>query len=154
MNNTNTQTKIWLEALQASGYRLTAPRRAIVELLTAAPRALSPIQVFDRARRFYPGLGLVTVYRTLEKLEDLGLLQRVHTPDGCHRYMPTAEGHQHLLVCTDCGQVRYFSGDDFKRLAGSISQETGYEVTDHWLQFYGLCPECSAQRENDRNSEN
>ena len=151
--NTNARTQIWLEALQASGYRLTAPRRAIVELLAAAPRAFGPIEVYDRARRSYPRLGLVTVYRTLEKLEDLGLLQRLHTPDGCHRYLPAAEGHQHLLLCTQCGQIRYFRGDDFNRLAGSISQETGFEVTDHWLQFYGLCPECSALRENDQNSE-
>jgi len=142
------RTHVWLDALQSSGYRLTAPRRAIVELLAAAPRALGPIEVYDLARVSYPGLGLVTVYRTLEKLEELGLLQRVHLPDGCHRYLPAAEGHQHLLLCTDCGQARYFTGDDFKRLAGSISRETGFEVTDHWLQFYGLCPDCSAQREN------
>lgn len=141
MNNPS-RFNLWLEALQDSGYRLTAPRRAIVSLLTGAARALGPIEVYDLARASYPGLGLVTVYRTLEKLEELGLLQRVHLPDGCHRYLPAAQGHQHLLLCTECGRVRYFEGDDFNRLAGSISQETGFEVTDHWLQLYGLCPEC------------
>lgn len=146
-------TQNWLDALQGSGCRVTAPRRAIVELFTAAPRMLGPIEVYDRARRAYPGLGLVTVYRTLEKLEDLGLLQRVHLPDGCHRYMPAAEGHQHLLLCTECGQVRYFSGDDFNQLAGSISHETGFEITDHWLQLFGLCPECIEQREPDQQTE-
>lgn len=145
--NQPTHFDLWMEALQASGYRLTAPRRAIVELLSAAPRALGPIEVYDQARAACPGLGLVTVYRTLEKLEELGLLQRVHLPDGCHRYLPAAQGHQHLLLCTECGQVRFFEGDDFSRLAGSISQATGFEVTDHWLQLYGVCPECCRQQE-------
>jgi Fe2+ or Zn2+ uptake regulation protein len=136
---------LWLEALRDSGYRLTAPRRAIVGLLADTGRALGPIEVYDLARASYPGLGLVTVYRTIEKLEELGLLQRVHLPDGCHRYLPAFEGHQHLLLCTACGLVRYVAGDDFARLAGSVTRQTGFEITDHWLQFYGLCPDCCAK---------
>ena len=133
---------IWLESLQASGYRLTAPRRAIVELLAETDRALGPIEIYDLARTACPGIGLVTVYRTIEKLEELRLLQRVHLPDGCHRYLPAVQGHQHLLLCTECGLARYFSGDDFKPLSGSVSLESGYQITDHWLQLYGLCPQC------------
>jgi Fur family ferric uptake transcriptional regulator len=152
MNETPT-IQTWLESLQASGYRLTAPRQAIVELMAETARALGPIEVYDLARAAYPKLGLVTVYRTLEKLEELGLVQRVHLPDGCHRYLPAAQGHQHLLLCTDCGQMRYFSGDDFNKLAGRINQETGFEVSDHWLQVYGLCPECCAHNKNETNSD-
>lgn len=144
----STPINYWLESLQASGYRLTAPRRAIVELLADSSHALGPIEVYDLARASYPRLGLVTVYRTMEKLEELGLLQRVHLPDGCHRYLPAAQGHQHLLLCTDCGLMRYVSGDDFKRLADNVSQKTGFVVTDHWLQFFGLCPQCCARQQD------
>ncbi len=144
MKSDSDRVDLWLESLQASGCRLTAPRRAIVTLLAETPHALGPIEVYDLARASYPRLGLVTVYRTMEKLEELGLLQRVHLPDGCHRYLPAAQGHQHLLLCTDCGLMRYVSGDDFKRLADNVSQKTGFEVTDHWLQLFGLCPDCSA----------
>jgi Fur family transcriptional regulator, ferric uptake regulator len=98
----------WLAELQSSGYRVTGPRRAIVELMVASTRALGPIEVYDMGRAEYSGLGLVTVYRTLEKLEELGLVQRVHQPDGCHRYLRATQGHQHLLMCTGCGEVKYF----------------------------------------------
>lgn len=157
MNHIPSREDLWLEALHDSGYRLTAPRRAIVSLLAETTRALAPIEVYDLARASYPRLGLVTVYRTIEKLEELELLQRVHLPDGCHRYLPAFQGHQHLLLCTACGLVRFVAGDDFDRLAGNVSRQTGFEVTDHWLQFYGLCPDCCAQistRNSTENSEN
>lgn len=133
----------WLEQLQASGYRITEPRRAIVELMATTTHALSPIEVYDNGRRDYPRLGLVTVYRTLERLEELGLVQRVHMPDGCHRYLRASQGHQHLLLCTRCGQVEMFDGDDLNALTTRVEQTTGYRVEDHWLQLFGLCPRCN-----------
>ncbi|MEW6503959.1 MAG: Fur family transcriptional regulator [Chloroflexota bacterium] len=134
----------WLEQLQASGYRLTEPRRAIVELVATSDHALSPIEIYDIGRQEYPRLGLVTVYRTLERLEDLGLIQRVHSPDGCHRYLRAFEGHQHLLICTRCGRVEMFAGDDIDPLTRRVEQATGYQVEDHWLQLFGVCPRCHA----------
>ena len=76
----------WLTQLQENGYRLTEARRAVVETVAATDRALTPIQVFDIAREQNPALGLVTVYRTLEKLEELHLIQRVHQPEGCQAF--------------------------------------------------------------------
>lgn len=135
---------LWLEQLQNSGYRVTRPRRVIVELLAESQHALGPIQLFDLGRAQYPGLGLVTVYRTLEKLEELGLIQKVHLPEGCHRYLRAAQGHEHLLLCTRCGQVVFFEGDDLQPLTDKVSRRTGFQIDDHWLQFFGLCPNCAA----------
>ncbi len=135
----------WIEQLRTSGYRVTAPRETIVELLVSSTRALSPIDIYDLGRKEYPALGLVTVYRTLERLEELGLIQRVHMPDGCHRYLRATQGHQHLLLCTCCGQVEIFSGDDLSTLIQRVEVITGYRIQNHWLQFFGLCPHCSSQ---------
>jgi Fe2+ or Zn2+ uptake regulation protein len=135
----------WLSRLQESGYRLTVPLRVIVEILVSGQRALSPIEVYDLGRKEYPRLGLVTVYRTLEKLEELGLVQRVHQPQGCHMYLRAAMGHAHLLVCTACGQVETFVGDDLTALIEGISQRKGFLVKDHWLQFFGLCAGCKGE---------
>jgi len=132
----------WLEMLQDSGCRVTAPRRVIVELMAASSRALGPIEVYDLGRAEHPGMGLVTVYRTLEKLEELGLIERVHLPDGCHRYLRAADGHQHLLMCTKCGLVQTFSGDDLGKLTTAVAGDTGFSIDEHWLQFFGTCPDC------------
>lgn len=133
---------LWLEQLQKNGYRLTAARRAVVETVAASRRALSPVQVYDTARRRYPTLGLVSVYRTLEKLEELHLIQRVHQPEGCQAFIAAGEGHQHLLLCQVCGRTIFFEGDDLHTLITSLSRRTGYRINEHWLQLFGVCPTC------------
>ena len=100
----------WLEKLQNSGYRLTGPRYIVAEILAQSERALSPQEVYELARQQYPTLGLVSVYRTVEKLEALGLIQRVHQPDKCQAYIAAFSGHEHLLVCSSCGLVEFFQG--------------------------------------------
>jgi Fe2+ or Zn2+ uptake regulation protein len=137
-------TQDWLNRLQAEGYRVTAPRRAVVEVIANSEFLLDPAAIYAQARLRYRRLGLVTVYRTLEKLEQLGLIQRVHHPDGCQTFIPAVRGHQHLLICQKCNRVQYFSGDGERmdRLMASVSEESAYVIKDHWLQLFGLCPEC------------
>jgi Fe2+ or Zn2+ uptake regulation protein len=136
----------WLAKLQESGYRVTEPRRAIVELRAGSAHAMGPLELFDEGRRGYHGLGLVTVYRTLEKLEELGLVQRVHQPGGCNMYLRASQGHEHMLVCTACGRVEFFSGDDLHALLDGLAQRSGYQIREHWLQLFGLCPACRSAR--------
>jgi len=134
----------WLACLQDHGYRLTAPRRAVVETMARSQRALTPAEVYAQARQRYPRLGLVTVYRTLEKLETLGLIQRVHSPSGCQAFTSAFSGHQHLLICQRCGRVAFFSGDqeEMEALTASVARQSGYQIRDHWLQLLGLCQHC------------
>jgi Fur family ferric uptake transcriptional regulator len=135
----------WLERLQENGYRLTGPRRAVVDAIASSQHVLSPLDVFELARLRYPGLGLVTVYRTVEKLEELRLIQRVHQPSGCQAFVSAAPGHQHLLVCQGCGRVEYFSGDRLDSLMAIVAGESGYQVQDHWLQLFGVCENCRGE---------
>ena len=132
----------WLTALSDNGYRLTGPRRAVVEIVAASSFALTPLEVFDSARAAHPDLGLVSVYRTLEKLEELHLIQRVHQPEGCQAFISASQGHQHLLLCQRCGTVTFFEGDDLENLISAISGRTGYQIQEHWLQLFGLCDKC------------
>lgn len=135
-------TEIWLNRLQENGYRLTEARRAVVEVIQKSTRALTPVEVFDSARKKYTALGLVSVYRTLEKLEELQLIQRVHQPQGCQAFIAATHAHEHLLLCENCGQVTFFEGDDLNALITAISQKTGYQIREHWLQLFGLCQNC------------
>ena len=132
----------WLRELRKQGYRLTDARRAVVEIVAQSPRALTPNEVYDLGRETYPKLGLVTVYRTLEKLEELHLVQRVHQAQGCNAYLAHAEGHQHLLICKDCKKAVYFEGDDLDELFNKVGKRHSFTVKDHWLQLFGTCEEC------------
>lgn len=134
--------ELWGGLLQKSGCRLTEPRRVIIEILARSERALGPQDVYDIGRGEHVGMGLVTVYRTLEKLEQLGLIQRVHHPDGCHRYLRSGIGHQHILLCVNCGRSVFFKGDDLYAQFSGVSESSGYEIQEHWLQLFGLCPVC------------
>jgi Fur family transcriptional regulator, ferric uptake regulator len=132
----------WLKRLQANGYRLTAPRQAVVEIIASSEHVLSPLDVYEKARVYYPKLGLVTVYRTVDKLEELGLIQRVHQPSGCHAFIGGFSGHEHLVICEKCGRAAYFKGDKIDALTASVESESGFKVHDHWLQLFGVCERC------------
>jgi Fe2+ or Zn2+ uptake regulation protein len=114
----------------------------VVETLANSQRALNATEIYDLAREQYPSLGLVSVYRTLEKLEELELIQRVHHPDGCQAFIAGFTGHQHLLICKECGQTEFFEGDDLEKLFERVAQDSGYKISEHWLQLFGLCVNC------------
>ena len=141
--NKRMNAEAWLTQLQSNGYRLTKARKAVVETMAHTRSALTPLDAYAQARSNCPSLGLVTVYRTLEKLEQLGLIQRVHQPDGCNAYLPHAEGHQHLIICQVCGKAEYFDGkEDLDAFYDRVAGEHGFTISEHWLQLFGICSEC------------
>jgi Fur family ferric uptake transcriptional regulator len=133
----------WYSYLQENGYRVTAPRKAVVTVLVSSNRALTPVEVFEEAVKKCPGLGLVSVYRTLEKFEELGLILRVHQTKNCQAFIKAGKGHQHLMICKKCGKSVYFEGDRLDLLFDNISKSTGFTIEDHWLQVYGICRDCN-----------
>ena len=134
----------WKTCLIENGYRLTSSRKAVIEIIASSNHVLSPLEVYEKARTLNPKLGLVTVYRTIDKLEELGLLQRVHQPSGCHGFVAGFTGHQHLLICRDCGLVEFFGGDEEKLvpLMADVESRSGYRIENHWLQLFGVCYNC------------
>ena len=142
--NTTSLAQDWLTRLKANGYRLTTPRRVVVKTIASSDHVLNPFEVFELARNDYPGLGLVTVYRTLEKLEELNLIQRVHQPSGCQSFVVAHPGHAHILICDNCGRVDFFREDPqgTNILMEEVGGESGFKITNHWLQFFGVCKDC------------
>jgi Fur family transcriptional regulator, ferric uptake regulator len=132
----------WLEMMRIDGCRLTKARRTIIEMVISNRYASTPQQLYDASRRIYPGIGLVTVYRTLEKLEQLGLVRRVHQGSGCNGFLLNEQGHNHLIICENCGRAEYFEGDDLQPLFEKVNQAHGFLVNQHWLQLSGLCSDC------------
>ena len=148
-STSNSRSISWLQRLKICGYRLTAPRRAVVEILADSDHSLNATQIYDLAREIYPSLGLVSVYRTLDKLESLRLIQRVHQPDGCHAYIAAFTGHQHLLLCHDCGATVFFQGDKLDELVFRVERESGFQISDHWLQLFGICAPCQDSKRDE-----
>ena len=133
----------WQAQLNDAGLRITAQRRAVVDVLGQSPAPLSPLEILDQARRLQPTLGLATVYRSLAILVDLHMVRRVHRDDGCRAYVPSSPGHRHVLICRDCQRaVDFPGGSDLQSLIDRIEVATGYEVDDHLLQLSGVCAAC------------
>jgi Fe2+ or Zn2+ uptake regulation protein len=140
------KNQVWLGQLHNHGYRITNPMKVIVDILAKSDHLLNPSEVFLQAKIINPKIGLVTVYRTIEKMEQSGLIDRVHMPDGCQSFFRSSDGHQHLLICTECGKAEYFEGENLSPFFQKIGEQFGYQVTDHWLQLFGICLECSNKK--------
>jgi len=138
--------KLLEQELQGSGARLTKPRKAILDVIAASEQPLSAMDIFERAQQQVPNLGLVTVYRTIDTLESLGLIDRIHGSTDCQTIFRAASGHRHLLSCTDCGKSVYFDGVLAEREFDRIGLENGFEITDHILQLYGICEKCQENK--------
>ena len=132
-------------ALRQAGYRLTQPRLAVLQVLQEDDASLSPEKVHQRGKEIYQPLGLVTVYRTLDLLDELGLVRRVHSEQRCHSYA-SAGAERHYLICQKCHRVIEFPCDGLDGLIEGVRRRTGYTITDHLLELSGVCPACQADR--------
>ena len=134
----------WEQRLAVVGCRITAPRRAVMQVMVQANVPLSPQEIQEQAREMHRDLGLVTVYRTLNLLAGLNLVRRAHREDGRQDgYLLVSPGHHHVVICQTCGGATEFPGeDDMRALIRRVETGTGFQVNDHLLQLFGLCPEC------------
>ena len=131
------------QALRQAGYRLTRPRLAVLQVLREHEEGLDPQEVHREGKAICPSLGLVTVYRTLDLLAELGLVRRVHSEERCHRFA-SAGRDRHYLVCQGCHRVIEFPCDGLETLIEGVRQRTGYAITGHLVELSGLCPACQA----------
>jgi Fur family ferric uptake transcriptional regulator len=137
------------QKLNQEGLRLTRPRQVVMEILQETPLPLKPQGIYQQSLDSGEDIGMVSVYRTLELMMELGLVRRVHGEDGCHGYVCASPGHHHHLVCRKCGKAIEFSGaHDLTTLLDRIQRETGFIIDGHLLQLQGLCPECQEKKHN------
>ncbi len=139
-----------LRNLSTNGYRVTEPRRAILEQVVRYPHPFSTEQLYKDLGGESGPIGRATVYRTVEMLLADGWLGRVHwsasgSSSDEHAYVPVEPGHQHHMVCTNCGTVAAFQGCDIDALLGGLAQRMNFRVQSHWLEISGLCQMCQRQ---------
>jgi Fur family ferric uptake transcriptional regulator len=129
-------------ALQQHGYRLTRPRRAVVEALLASGGHVSADELVVVVHEYAPNVGRMTVYRTLELLAELGLIRPVYLGSGAAHYVLLEGGHHHHLVCTGCARVIEFDDCGLKEMEQLVAERFQFMVQGHLLEFYGRCQSC------------
>lgn len=139
------------EALQEAQYKLTPQREVTVKVLLENERDhLSAEDVFLKVKDKYPEIGLATVYRTLELLSELKILDKINFGDGVSRYDLRKEGAKHFhhhLVCMECGAVEEIEDDLLEDVEKIVEKEYNFKVLDHRLTFHGICGNCQSKKD-------
>ena len=134
-----------LDTLERRGYRTGAARRTVVELLGRQRCCLSAKEIECTLRSEGREVGLASVYRALEVLDDLKLVQRLDAGEGVVRYEPAHHGghHHHHIVCERCGGVAQYEDEALERAITELAGRLSWRVDSHDVVLRGTCPACS-----------
>ncbi len=145
----NTVTKAdWAEqartALSGAGYRRGGARAAVIEALAEQDCAITALDLEEMLRRRDEGVGRASIYRALEQLEQLGLLQRLEVcrgTAGYERVEPDGEHHHHA-ICRDCGRLIPFEDRSLERALEKVAGRMSFDVSEHEVVLRGVCDRC------------
>lgn len=134
------------EQLKLKGYKLTPQRRAVVNMVIENKGShLTAEELYDLVKKDCPEIGLATVYRTIQLLEEIGLLSKLNLDDGCNRYelIDEDEIHQHHhLICRKCGKVIEVEEDLLEVIEKTVENNYNFKIENHSLKFIGICSDC------------
>jgi Fur family ferric uptake transcriptional regulator len=135
------------EELRGAGHRSGGARDAVVELLARQDCCLSAQEVADELRRRGDGIGIASVYRALDLLDGLGLVQKVDTGAAATKYEAMIPGgdHHHHAVCERCGRMTAFEDKRLEEAIERLASRLRHEVSGHEVTIRGACPRCTAR---------
>ncbi|SNR58320.1 Fur family transcriptional regulator, ferric uptake regulator [Haloechinothrix alba] len=125
------------------GRRSTRQRTAVVELLSEIDDFRSAQELHDELRRRGEGIGLTTVYRTLQSLSEAGVIDVLRTGAGEALYRRCSDHHHHHLVCRTCGYTVEIEGPTVERWANSVAAQNGFSDINHTIELVGTCSGCA-----------
>jgi Fur family ferric uptake transcriptional regulator len=133
------------DALRAAGHRSGGAREGVIDLLARQDCCLTAQEIFDALRQDGRSVGIASVYRALELLRELRLVQRLDVGDGTARYEPAhPDGdHHHHLVCDRCGKVEAFEDDTLEAALGQLADRLPHRVAAHDVVLRGDCGTCT-----------
>ena len=129
-------------ALSSAGLRMTSQRALILNIISQEHGHLDADEVYRLARERQPNLSLSTVYRNLQTLKKLGLVQELHFDESHHHYEAKPSVEHHHLVCLGCGKIVEFGCQLSKKMREEIARKKGFEVTGVEVHMTGYCSEC------------
>ncbi len=141
--------------LKEKGLKVTNQRLLVLEVLAEhRDKHMTAEDIYELVKEDSPEIGLATIYRTVQLLLEMQLIDRINLDDGCIRYEigdlfdGKNKHHHHHLICKSCGKVFAFKDDLLDELESHIEEATGFHVLDHELKFYGQCKECLKEKNN------
>lgn len=131
--------------IESGGHRVSAPRAAVVAALDELGCSVTAQEISDRLRDRGEGVGVASIYRALQLLDDMRLVRRVDMGEAVARYEPVhPDGeHHHHLVCDSCGKTRAFEDPELERTIERLAGRVDYAVGTHDVTLRGQCPACS-----------
>jgi Fur family ferric uptake transcriptional regulator len=132
----------WQAQLRARGYRLTPQRQLVLEAVGGLGHG-TPEEIAAAVRRTAPAVNISTVYRTLELLEELGLVKHTHLGHGAPTYSVASDDDHVHLVCRDCGAVEEVESSLLEDVVGRLSSERGFTVDVGHFAVFGRCRGCA-----------
>ena len=141
----------FIKILKSKGLKVTNQRKAVLKALSSKPdQHLTAEEIYELVRVDTPEIGIATIYRTIQLLCELGLIDKLNLDDGYVRYEigkeDKNEHHHHHLICVNCGKVLKFDDDLLDELEKQVEKTTGLIVHDHELKMYGYCRDCQNNR--------
>jgi Fur family transcriptional regulator, ferric uptake regulator len=133
-------------ALDRAGYRLTGPRRTLASLIGEHEGHFTANELLAESRWRRSRLGRATVFRTIEALSELGVIERIDLPSGDHAYIVCRPAHHHHIVCSRCGRAAEIPDAGLRSVVRAVARQTGYRVDEHRLELFGLCPACRGEQ--------
>lgn len=131
------------EKLRAGGKKLTKPRMAILAVLEKSCLPITVAEIHERLKKGKAPADLVTIYRNVAMLQELGLVNPVELHEGQMRYeVRHGREHHHHIQCRGCGQIVDLMLCPLKKLTELVERQTKFSVEGHTLEFFGWCPEC------------
>ena len=127
-----------------TGVRATRQRAAITELLDDLDDFRSAQELHDELRRRGEGIGLTTVYRTLQAMAQAGLVDTLRTDTGESVYRRCSEHHHHHLVCRTCGSTVEVQAGLVETWAADVAREYGFSDVSHTVEIFGVCSDCAS----------
>jgi len=134
-----------LEMLGEAGYRRGGARTAVVEALAHHDCAVTALELEEDLRRDEAPVGRASIYRALERLEELGLLQRFEAARGIASYerVNPSGHHHHHAICRRCGRIEPFEDRSLERAIERVSAAVPFEIAEHDVTLRGLCKSCA-----------
>jgi Fur family ferric uptake transcriptional regulator len=135
--------------LTRKGCKNTKARAAVIKTLEAAHQPMAAEDIFVKIKESGLSTNLSTVYRTLDLMENKGLVEKSMVGGGKAMYELAGLGHKHHLICTNCSKMVSVDICPFDKMEMQVGKATNYDITGHKLELYGLCPECKKANNND-----